>query len=510
MPQKAASSSLAESLIVQTMLVIVVACAVYLPFLGSKPLDMAEGHRVVPAWTMLETGEWWRMRMFDLTYIRKPPGMSWAIAASSSVLGMNEFAARLPSALAAVLMSVTALWYARRWFGRSWALAGGLAQALMPVMWAMGRSAEIEMVLLLGTQWMCLGLIDVLRPLTLKEADERLGAESRTRWLSMLVAAAGIIIAVLAKGPAAAPAPGGVLVGACVVMRSWRPLTMVRVWLALGIAAAVLVPVGMKFLDVNADVDAVREDVAAKFLGKRDHLVDVLLLAPVSFASMLPATLAIVPALWRAKPDAPAALSRDRDVARMLAWAWIVCVAIIVLIGMDNARYAIVAAALLGPLAAWTVRKWAESESRLPVGVRILCVLLMTSGVATAIMQARPTKDQFAGPAAAASIAKMAREAAPGGAEIWANNAIEARPDVAWQAQRLATGPGSAFKVKWKQKAIKNAELPPTGTLMLLRLDAGNDESTRYSAAVADERLKKLGEAKVRSYVFGVYARIAD
>ena len=141
---------LARSPLLQLTLVVLVAAAVYLPFLGVRPLDSSEGHRAVPGWTMLESHDYWHQKMFGLTYIRKPPGMAWAIAASSSWLGETPFAARLPSALAAILMSGVAWWYGRRWFGGG--MSAGLAQALMPLMWSPGRTGEIEMLNNFGTQ----------------------------------------------------------------------------------------------------------------------------------------------------------------------------------------------------------------------------------------------------------------------------------------------------------------------------------------------------------------------
>src|ERR1043165_6999072 len=126
----------------QLALVILIAAFVYLPFLGVRPPDFSEGHRAVPGWTMLESHDWWHIRMFGTTYIRKPPGTPWAIAASSSLFGETPFAARLPSALSAILMSAIAWFYGRRWFGAG--LAAGLAQALTPLFWSPGRTAEIE------------------------------------------------------------------------------------------------------------------------------------------------------------------------------------------------------------------------------------------------------------------------------------------------------------------------------------------------------------------------------
>ncbi len=147
---------LCTSRVRQAVLLVAVCCAVYLPGLGSTGLSMSEGHRVIPAWEMLDdarAGEphWMVPRMFGTAYLRKPPGVMWAIAGSSAVLGETEFAARLPSALAATLLTLTVWGFSTRWFGSPWGLAAGLAQALLPVMWPSGRSAEIESLHVLTT-----------------------------------------------------------------------------------------------------------------------------------------------------------------------------------------------------------------------------------------------------------------------------------------------------------------------------------------------------------------------
>ena len=130
----------------QAVLLVAVCCVVYLPGLGATGFSMSEGHRVIPAWEMLDdarAGEahWMVPRMFGTAYLRKPPGVMWAIAGSSAVLGETEFAARLPSAVAATLLALAVWGFSTRWLGWPWGLAAGLAHALLPVLWPSARSA---------------------------------------------------------------------------------------------------------------------------------------------------------------------------------------------------------------------------------------------------------------------------------------------------------------------------------------------------------------------------------
>ena len=52
---------------------------VYFFNLGASGFSMSEGHRVAPAWEMLADGDWLMPHMFEQAYMRKPPGMPWAI-----------------------------------------------------------------------------------------------------------------------------------------------------------------------------------------------------------------------------------------------------------------------------------------------------------------------------------------------------------------------------------------------------------------------------------------------
>jgi 4-amino-4-deoxy-L-arabinose transferase-like glycosyltransferase len=82
--------------------------AIYLPGLGSTELKGEEGRRILPAITMLETGNWLVPYLGGKPYLRKPPLMNWVIAGSFKVTGVrNEWTARLPSALAVLAMGAT-------------------------------------------------------------------------------------------------------------------------------------------------------------------------------------------------------------------------------------------------------------------------------------------------------------------------------------------------------------------------------------------------------------------
>lgn len=103
--------------------------AIYLPGLGSTEIKGEEGRRILPAVSMLETGNWVVPYLGGKPYLRKPPMMNWVIAASFKITGVrNEWTARMPSALAVLAMGATMIGVA----GGGWTMPGAaLIAAIM-------------------------------------------------------------------------------------------------------------------------------------------------------------------------------------------------------------------------------------------------------------------------------------------------------------------------------------------------------------------------------------------
>src|SRR2546430_11165968 len=74
--------------------------AIYLPRLGSLEIKSEEGRRILPAVTMLETGNYLVPQVGSEPYLRKPPLVNWLVAGSFKLFGLrNEWTARLPSVI---------------------------------------------------------------------------------------------------------------------------------------------------------------------------------------------------------------------------------------------------------------------------------------------------------------------------------------------------------------------------------------------------------------------------
>jgi 4-amino-4-deoxy-L-arabinose transferase-like glycosyltransferase len=106
-----------------------------LAFSGSRGIwDPDEGRYINVALEMIKSGDWWTPRLnHESPHFSKPPLTYWTIATSVSILGRNEWAARLPNTLAwgGTVLVVFAL--ARRLApGREWLAATIQATSLYP------------------------------------------------------------------------------------------------------------------------------------------------------------------------------------------------------------------------------------------------------------------------------------------------------------------------------------------------------------------------------------------
>jgi 4-amino-4-deoxy-L-arabinose transferase-like glycosyltransferase len=136
--------------------------AIYLPKLGMHELRGEEARRVLPAVTMVRTGDWILPHVAGQAYYRKPPMINWLVGASFLLTGrQNERAARLPSALFTLAVVVLLIWLpdiggrrsratasgppgAAAWPGMEARLIAALLFLSSPAIIEKGRRIEIE------------------------------------------------------------------------------------------------------------------------------------------------------------------------------------------------------------------------------------------------------------------------------------------------------------------------------------------------------------------------------
>ncbi len=189
----------------------------FFPLLGSVHLfDWDEMNFAACAREMLVSGNYLQPQINFQPFLEKPPLFFWLQAASMRVFGINEFAARLPNAVAGIFT----LWFiylvGRKWrgsgFGRLWALV--LLGTFLPHFYF--RSGIIDPVLNL---LILTGFYAFIRP--------GLGGEgARTGNTNGWFALSGLLLglAVLTKGPVGVLLPGLTVIAYVILFRgSFRP-----------------------------------------------------------------------------------------------------------------------------------------------------------------------------------------------------------------------------------------------------------------------------------------------
>ncbi len=144
---------------------------------------------------MMTTGNWIRPTLDFTRYYDKPPGFFWLVAAAFRLLGQNEWAARVPSALAAVATIVMVVAFA--WTRIGWRAALGTGAILTTTIQyvVLGRSVRMDMLLTLLTT---ATLLQAFRLLGERPAAGTTRGEG-TSWPLYVCPALGILI----KGPVA-------------------------------------------------------------------------------------------------------------------------------------------------------------------------------------------------------------------------------------------------------------------------------------------------------------------
>ncbi|HYE61791.1 MAG TPA: glycosyltransferase family 39 protein [Phycisphaerales bacterium] len=489
----------------QLTLVLVVAACIYWPMLGSSGFAFSEGQRVFPGWAFAREGDWWMPRLLDQPYLRKPPGMPWAVGAFALLFGESEYSARAVSALAVTLGGILAFAFARRWFGGVWGLIAGLAFLLTPLYWYPGRSAEIEALHNLFVQLAMLSAIDIIvnRPRT------------RASLLWAIPFALGLAGMATVKGPAALPALIGALTGACIAARSARGLVTGHLITGFLIALAFLAFVAGRILERSADLpEAPVLQGAEQFLWKPGRRLEVLILPASALLAALPWSAPLLLALARPQDRD----TREHTLGRAVSFSVLAALAIYTVIGVYNNRYTMPITTLLPIVTAYA--GWRLSRHDLPAwGQRVarhslmhrpwvwglaLLMAALTSLVYTEHRRDVRTSGRDTG--------ERLGELLPDGALLTGDLLMDHRPEVAWYARERAAKLRKSITVRWTP-AHKNGQgqfpLPPPGSFIaLLELPLDPDQPSELEQWHAAGMLAGLQQVHIdaaHKFVFRVY-----
>src|SRR6266403_2305848 len=167
---------------------------------------------------MAETGDWVTPRLYGKPWFEKPPLLYWGAALCFKLFGVSEAAARLPSAISALLATLALAWLAFRLYGAEttrWLLL------LLPTtvgMIGFSHAAATDMPFsgMLTIAMVCAAVVLGLT------RNENSPVIPQTPWLALVLFGFFLGLAVLAKGPAAIILSGGAIFFWALFTKRWR------------------------------------------------------------------------------------------------------------------------------------------------------------------------------------------------------------------------------------------------------------------------------------------------
>jgi 4-amino-4-deoxy-L-arabinose transferase-like glycosyltransferase len=224
------SGALLRGRVAALFLLLAIASFLLFSLLGREGLtDPDESAYAESVREMAERGDWLVPHLYGEPLLDKPILFYWVMGASFRMLGESELAARLPSALAAIIL-LFAVWRLGKLVHRS-DVAGLLSALVLTASLEfvlMGRAAVTDMLL---TTFCTLAILCYVETLW--------GPGSR---LLPLCGAACLGLAVLTKGPVGLLIPGMVLGSCYAASRDWHRLRDVRPVASTLVFLAVAVP----------------------------------------------------------------------------------------------------------------------------------------------------------------------------------------------------------------------------------------------------------------------------
>ena len=249
---------------------------------------------------MVASGDWLTPRLNGFKYFEKPPLQYWATAVSFSVLGQNEWAARLWTALTGFLGVLLVFSAGNRLFGPPAGLLGAAVTASAAIYVAIGHILTLDMAV-------SFFMSATVFAFALAQRDVASEGERR-RW--MRVAWATTALAVLSKGLIGIALPAGAVALYVLVERDWKLLKRLHAFSGALLFLAIAAPWFAAVSAANPEFLRfffIHEHFERFLTREHDRYEPVWYFIPVVLIGVLPWIVALFPALgraWRRSPEA--------------------------------------------------------------------------------------------------------------------------------------------------------------------------------------------------------------
>jgi 4-amino-4-deoxy-L-arabinose transferase-like glycosyltransferase len=180
---------------------------------------------------MAETGDWVTPRLYGKPWFEKPPLYYWGAAICFKLFGVSEAAARLPSAISALLATLAMAWLAWRIYGAETArwLLLLLPTTVGMIGFSHAAATDMPFSAMLTIAMVCAAVVVGLVPGRSSRDGAQLAALlpddkdfAQRRWIALILFGVFLGLAVLAKGPAAIILCGGAVFFWALYTKRWR------------------------------------------------------------------------------------------------------------------------------------------------------------------------------------------------------------------------------------------------------------------------------------------------
>ncbi|OGS82819.1 MAG: phospholipid carrier-dependent glycosyltransferase [Gallionellales bacterium GWA2_59_43] len=262
---------------------------------------------------MVASGDWTTPRLNELKYFEKPPLQYWATATAYTLFGEHQWTSRLWTGLTG-FAGILLVWFAGvRLFGRE---AAGYAALLLSSSLLYVLMAHINTLDMGVTFFITLGIFGLL--LGQAQSDEK----KRRNW--MLVAWAGMALAVMSKGLMGIILPGTAVFIYCMVQRDFSVLKRMH-WLP-GLAVFFAITAPWFYLVMKANPEFFERffiyehytRFTTKDLGRYQPWYYFI---PILLAGALPWTVTMFDSMWRTVRNSTLPAQMFNSQRFLLIWA---------------------------------------------------------------------------------------------------------------------------------------------------------------------------------------------
>ena len=270
---------------------------------------------------MAETGDWITPRLFGKPWFEKPPLYYWGAAICFKLFGVSEAAARLPSAISALLATLAMAWLAWRSYGAETArwLLLILPTTVGMIGFSHAAATDMPFSAMLTIAMVCAAVILGL----VTDESSRDGAQhaaplpdnthvARRRWLALILFGFFLALAVLAKGPVGIILCGGAIFFWALFTKRWRDAFRLLHPAAIAVFCVTALPWYILCARRNPDffrIFIIEHNFKRYLTPEFQHMQPFWFYGPIILLACLPWTLLSFPAisdlLRSAKRDSP-------------------------------------------------------------------------------------------------------------------------------------------------------------------------------------------------------------